>query len=99
MPKTNQSTFTAISIGERLRLTRQALGLRQNQFCERAGIEATAYNQNENGKKRPSIETSIALCDTYALTLDWIFRDEPSGLPYALADAIKKLREARAQAQ
>lgn len=83
------------AIGERLRLTRQVTGLLQNAFCERAGIATNTYNQYERGHKRPSIENAIALCTAYSLTLDWIYRGDPSGLNYKTADAIKSLRQAR----
>lgn len=85
------------AIGERLRFTREALGLQQNEFCERAGISATAYNGYEKGKRRPSIELGIALCEAWTLTLDWIYRGDNSGLKYDLADAIKALRQARSK--
>lgn len=86
-----------VEIGLRLLHTRQALGIGQTAFAERAEISATAYNQWEKGKKRPSIENAIELCDTYDLTLDWIFRGDPSGLRYELANGIKAIRAARSQ--
>ena len=87
---------TLVAIGRRLELTRQVFGLQQNEFAERAKIATNAYNQYERGKKRPSIENAIALCDAFDLTLDWIYRGDPSGLRYGTADAIKALRLARA---
>ena len=83
------------AIGQRLELTRQVLGLAQNDFCARAKIATNTYNQYERGKKRPTIENAVALCDVYDLTLDWIYRGDPSGLRYHTADAIKALRQAR----
>jgi len=88
-----ETSMTAI--GKRLEITRQVLGLQQNVFCERAGIATNTYNQYERGKKRPSIENAISLCETYSLTLDWIYRGDPSGLRYETADAIKAIRQAR----
>lgn len=79
----------------RLLLTRQALGLAQGVFAERAGLAQNTYNQYEMAKKRPSIDNAIALCETYSLTLDWIYRGDNSGLPLRLWDAIKSLRSAR----
>ena len=83
------------AIGLRLELTRQVLGMQQNDFCARADIAANTYNQIERGKKRPSVENAIALCEAYDLTLDWIYRGDPSGLRYETADAIKSLKQAR----
>jgi transcriptional regulator with XRE-family HTH domain len=82
-------------IAQRLTLARQATGLAQGEYAARAGVAFNTYNQYENAKKRPSIENAILLCQTHKLTLDWIYRGDPSSLPYALADAIKALRAAR----
>lgn len=86
---------TAPAIGARLLLTRQALGLAQNEFAERAGLATNTYNQYETGKNIPSIPMAHAICDAFGLTLDWIYRGDQSGLRYHLADAIKALRSAR----
>lgn len=77
------------SIGLRLLLTRQVFGLAQEVFAKKAGLAKNTYNQFERGKKRPSIENAIALCDEYDLTLDWIYRGDGSSLRYDLWDAIK----------
>lgn len=83
------------AIGRRLELTRQVVGVQQNEFCEKAKIATNTYNQYEKGKKRPSIDNALRLCKAYDLKLDWIYRGDPSGLRYATADAIKALKEAR----
>jgi len=91
----DQSELSEKAIGLRLEVTRQVFGLQQNEFCEKAGVATTTYNQYERGHKRPSIETAIQLCETYQLTLDWIYRGDPSGLRYDTAEAIKAIRQAR----
>lgn len=85
----------AKAIGERLLLTRQALGLAQRDFADRAGLAANTYNQYETGKNVPALDRAHALCDAYAITMDWIYRGDPSSLRYELASAIKALRAAR----
>lgn len=77
----------------RLRLTRQVWGLSQQEFAQRAGINASAYNQYEQAKRKVSVEHGNRLCDECELTLDWIFRGDPSGLRHQTAEAIKALRE------
>lgn len=86
---------TAKAIGARLLLTRQALGLAQNDFAKRAGIAVNTYNQYEMGKNVPNLRSGHALCDAYSITLDWLYRGDNSGLRLELADAIKALRAAR----
>jgi transcriptional regulator with XRE-family HTH domain len=57
-------------IGQRLRITREALGKTQVAFCKDADISPSAYNQFEKGGTRPSIDAAIALCDAHKLSLD-----------------------------
>lgn len=83
------------AIGERLLLTRTALGLSQKEFARRARISPSAYNHLEAGRHRPSIENALALRAAYGLTLDWIYGGDPSGLRYVLWEAVKALRTAR----
>lgn len=82
-------------IGERLRLTREALGLTQAEFARKSKVAASAYNQYEKGKMRPAVDQAIKIRDTYKLTLDWIYLGDNSGLTAALSDAIKVLRNVR----
>lgn len=86
------------AIGERLALTRRAIGLAQNDFAAGGGLAGNTYNQYESGKNRPNLDAAIKLCDAYGLTLDWIYLGDPSGLRYQLADAIKSLRTLKASA-
>jgi len=83
-------------VGERLRITREALGLAQSEFAERCGLARNTYNQYEQGKNIPRIENGIAICEAFGLSLDWIYRGDPSSLPYKTADAIKAIRVRRA---
>lgn len=83
------------AIGARLELTRSVLGMSQREFCGRAHIPPNTYNQFERGKKRPSIENALALCDAHGLTLDWIYRGEHATLRYSLADAIVAMKRDR----
>lgn len=85
-------------IGERLKLVRNVLGYSQLEFCEEAGIAPNTYNQLERGKKRPSVENAIALCEAYDITLDWIYRGEMGGLKHKTVQAIRALHRVRAGA-
>ena len=80
-------------VGRRLRRTRLSLGLDQQQFGTRAGLSQPQYNQFENGKQLLTLQAALKLCDEYNLTLDWLYRGDPSGLPYRLATTIRDLRE------
>ena len=85
-------------IGERLRITREALGLNQAEFARRAGLSRNAYNAYERARERPSLDNAIRLVDAHQLTLDWVYSGDNSGLRSSLADAIKAIRQARQKA-
>ena len=78
--------------GRRLRLTRRALDLESGAFASAAGIAKNTYSQYESGERMPKLEFALRLCDRFELTLDWIYRGDPSGLKYSLADQIIRLR-------
>lgn len=82
-----------LAIGQRLDLTRLALGLSQVDFCRRAGIAPNTFNQYKSGKNRPVLDEAYEICDAFNLTLDWIYFGDPSGLRYELASAIAALRK------
>jgi transcriptional regulator with XRE-family HTH domain len=73
------------AIAARLRATQEALGLNQRELCALAGIATNTYNQWVNAKGRPDLDEAFKLCDTLRLTLDWIYRGDPSALPHSLA--------------
>ena len=83
------------AVGKRLRLTREALESAIGAFAASAGIPINTYSQYENGKRVPKLDFAIRLCDRYELTLDWIYRGDPSGLKYNLAGKIIELRRIR----
>jgi transcriptional regulator with XRE-family HTH domain len=76
-------------VARRLRRTREAIGLDQQQFGTRAGMSQSQYNQYETGKRLITLASAMKLCEEYGLTLDWVYRGDPSGLPYRLATAIR----------
>lgn len=77
------------AIAERLRITRAALGMRQNAFAGAAGIAPNTYNQWERGIGRPDIDYAQALCDAHGLSLDWIYNGDASNLPGVLIEKIR----------
>lgn len=85
----------ARDIARRLRLTREALGYderMQKLFAEEAGLTQAHYNKFDTGSRPLSLGAAMKLCHRYGLTLDWLYRGDPSGLPYALHMKIKEMR-------
>ena len=77
-------------IARRLVQTRLSLGLSQAEFGRRAGIAANTLNQWERAKGRPGLDQALLLCEAFGLTLDWIYRGDPSGLPFRIASGLQK---------
>ena len=80
------------AIGRRLELTRLALGLSAGAFARSADIGTSAYSNYANGDRQPTVYQALKLCERFELTLDWIYRGDPSGLKYNLAQEIIRLR-------
>ena len=81
----------AAKVARRLTLARAAYGLSQHEFGDRAGLSQPQYNQFETGKRLLTLVPAMRICDEYNLTIDWLYRDEPSGLPAALWLTIRAL--------
>ncbi len=77
-------------IGFRLRSTREELGIGQTEFARTAGVKPNTYNQYENGERLPDIICAIYICDAYNVTLDWIYRGDPSGLDPKFWSQLRK---------
>lgn len=85
----------AQDVARRLRLTRLALRIEdQRDFGEPAGISQSLYNRFETGTRLLTLQAALKLCQTYDLSLDWLYRGDPSGLPYKLANDIRDTRKA-----
>ena len=81
----------ATDTARRLRATRMALELDQQEFGTRAGLSQPQYNQFEKGKRPITLQAAMKLCAHYDLSLDWIYRGDPSALPHKLAVAIARV--------
>lgn len=75
---------TAKTLGQRLRKTREALGVRAADLCRAIDCEPNRWSQYENGTRAITMPMAIRLCEAYGLTLDWIYRGDPAGLPVRL---------------
>lgn len=67
----------------------------QQDFGVRAGLSQPQYNQFETGRRMLTLQAAMRLCEEYNLTLDWLFRGEPSGLPRDLWLKVRDLSKAK----
>lgn len=79
-------------IAHRLIITREnGLEISQADLCRITGIKTNTYNQWEMAKGRPRLDEAKLLCDHFGYTLDWIYRGDPSGLPFKITSKLPKL--------
>jgi DNA-binding XRE family transcriptional regulator len=76
-------------LGIRLVATRQALELTPAELCRRIDCKPNRWSQYETRKRAITLDIANRLCDEFRITLDWIYRADPSGLPHNLRAKIK----------
>jgi transcriptional regulator with XRE-family HTH domain len=75
-------------VGNRLQLTRIALGKSQAELARVLLISPQRWNNYERGARPIDIEFAIRLCERFSLTLDWLYRGQMGGLPFELAQRL-----------
>ena len=69
-------TYDRLAVGDRLRLKRTLLDMTQDEMAEKIGRAAKYYADIERGSCGMSIETLLALSDTFHMSLDYIIFGE-----------------------
>lgn len=72
---------------------RKALGLKQNEIAQRAGLSATQWSNYEKRTRMPNIQDMIRLADEFGASLDYIYRGLLGGLPHDLAMKLANVDE------
>ncbi len=68
-------------MANRLRRAREALGLTQKEFAERAGLLPHRYNPWETGERPLPLEGARLLYKRYGISLDWLYEGNPTAMP------------------
>ncbi len=71
-------------VGQRLKAAQEALEPTAAALCSEIRINPSAWSHFVNGERMVTLDVANRLCDRYRLTLDWIYRGDPSGLPRSL---------------
>lgn len=96
MAKTAQPDPTDLDqIAFRLRTLLKALkprGITSGvELCRLTGITPQAWANYVAAVSRPQLDQAMKLCRQFGLTLDWIYRGDPQGLPLELGKEIARL--------
>lgn len=68
------------------------------EFCRKAGISTSAWNNYETGDRRINVDTAILLCERFGVTLDWIYRGRIAGLPHELMTFLDRAKSGNVHA-
>src|SRR5262249_30852518 len=82
-------------IGDRLRLTREALKKNQADWCRMVGIEQQAWNNYERGRRRISLDHALKVVKATGVGLDWIYRGISKDLPQDIFAGLRELESGR----
>lgn len=85
-----------VDVGRRVERLRSVLDLNQTPFGDPVGLSQPHVSQIETGSRSLPIEIAIKLCTLHNVTLDWLYRGDPNGLPVRLN---QKLIEAKIKAK
>ena len=91
MADAHDAASSAVEIGKRLKLMREALQMSQTALCRLAGISPQAWNNAETGDNLLTVPNAVKLCRVTGVTLDWIYRGQiTSALPAVMLEAIQR---------
>lgn len=76
-------------IGRRLRVLREALGLKPSEISDALGIERTYWSRFENGKRPLTEITAALLVERFDVTMDYLILGKWEKLPMDLATKMR----------
>jgi len=88
MPNPTRNADWLEAVGGRLAATREALGLRQEELALQVGVSRSALANWETGRSLPDVAAIARFAERHRITLDWIYRGDPSALPQSLAQKV-----------
>ena len=65
-------SFGVITMNERLKIARKALGLNQTEFAARIGVTNPAISKIEKGQNKLTDQMIIIICRTYKINEAWL---------------------------
>ncbi len=80
-----------VEVGQRLILARNALGINQARLAAALKISAQRLSNYERGDRPLDLELAMELSRRYGVTMDYIYRGDPRGLPLEIFQRIDPL--------
>ncbi len=76
-------------IGFRLKLLREALGMKPAEMADSLGIERTYWSRFENGRRALTEPNAVLICERYGVSLDYLILGKWNHLPLELAAKMR----------
>lgn len=89
LPESFQAEMRPERIGARLKLLREALGLKPSEMADLLGIERTYWSRFEGGKRAITEPIAALLVDRFGVSLDFVILGRWGGLPMDLAAKMR----------
>lgn len=89
LPPEMASEMRPERIGYRLRLLREAHGMKPAEIADALGIERTYWSRFENGNRAVSDSVAALLVDRFGVTLDFLILGRWDKLPFDLAEKLR----------
>jgi transcriptional regulator with XRE-family HTH domain len=81
-------------IGRRFAAAREAAGMRPVELAHNTGIAENTISQWEGGTRRPSIDQLLLALPVLAITMDWIYFGDDSGIAWQTRERILSAMDA-----
>ena len=86
-------------VARRLRMTRQAFGMKKAPWSRFVGISAQSWNNVEGTERGPaanriSVDEALKVCRATGVGLNWIYRGNRDDMPVKVAIKIAELEKA-----
>lgn len=75
-------------VGDRLKVTRKAFGLSQEELAHLLGVTRGAIANWERGTRLADAAAMVRLCRAYRISMDWLYMGDMSQLPPPLEKVV-----------
>ena len=86
-----------VTVGERLKVLREGVGLSQKDLGKKLGVTQSAINRYENNQSEPTYKSLLFCADYYDVSMDYLFgrTDQPQGKLYDFKPKINDNEDMR----
>lgn len=79
-------------VGLRLRAVRISTGLNAQDFAGSVDIDKSSYSKIEQGKKALNADMAYRVAQTWAVSMDFLYRGRLTDLPANILDSLRQIQ-------